>query len=131
MVSVTPTFVSSDWMTSERGKRIFAALSSRDQLSRRAFALLEHPVFAPSDTMEEFEYKVFISGKSGVGKTSIAAKLSANQVPLHHSETAGISTYTVYWPALIKDSEQIVMFKLVLWDAGENTLKKYDHVMPA
>ena len=131
MVSVTPTFVSNDWMTTERGKRIFAALSSRDQQRRRAFALLEHPVFAPSDTMEEFEYKIFISGKSGVGKTSMAAKLSANTVPVSHSETAGICTYTLYWPALIVDTEQVVMFKLVLWDAGENTLKKFDHILPA
>ena len=81
--------------------------------------------------MDEFEYKIFISGKSGVGKTSIAAKLSANTVPTAHSETAGIQTSTVYWPALMRDTEQPVMFKLVLWDAGENTLKKFDHILPA
>ena len=44
--------------------------------------------------------------------------------------TAGIQTSTVYWPAKMADIDKIVMFQLQFWDAGENALKKFDHVMP-
>lgn len=51
--------------------------------------LLDRPVLAPPWNLGEFEYKIFISGRSGVGKTSIAARLSANEVPRTHGETPG------------------------------------------
>ena len=131
LVSVTPHFLNSDFLSTERGRRIVSSMLTRNKTQRRAFALLERPVHAPVDAMDVFEYKLFISGRSGVGKTSMACKLSANPVPARHSETAGISTYTVFWPAQIKDSEQVVMFKLTLYDTGENTLKRFDHVLAA
>ena len=28
------------------------------------------------------------------------------------------------------DIDKIVMFHLQFWDAGENSLKKFDHIMP-
>ena len=43
---------------------------------------------------------------------------------------AGIQTSIVYWPAKIVDINRVVMFKLHFWDAGENALKKFDHVLP-
>ena len=48
-------------------------------------------------------------------------------VDISHS---GIQTSIVYWPAKIVDINRVVMFKLHFWDAGENALKKFDHVLP-
>ena len=131
LVSVTPQFLNADFFATERGRRVVSSILTRNKQHRRSFALLERPVHAPVDNMDVFEYKLFISGRSGVGKTSMACKLSANEIPGLHSETAGISTYTVFWPGQIKDTEKVVMFKLTLYDTGENTLKRYDHVLAA
>ena len=43
---------------------------------------------------------------------------------------SGLQTWDVYWPAKMMDIDKIVMFHLQLWDAGENSLKKFDHIMP-
>ena len=51
--------------------------------------LLERPSYPPHVSLEEFRYKIFVSGKSGVGKTSSIAKLTGNEVPTSHSETPG------------------------------------------
>lgn len=51
-------------------------------------ALLEKPTFG-SVIPKVFEYKIFVCGKSGVGKTSVVAKLSANKVSSNHFETPG------------------------------------------
>ena len=42
----------------------------------------------------------------------------------------GIQTATVYWPAKVLDINRVIMFKLQFWDAGENALKKFDHILP-
>ena len=52
-------------------------------------ALLEKPLVPSPWNPGEFNYKIFVSGRSGVGKTSTVAKLSANPVPQSHSETPG------------------------------------------
>jgi GTPase SAR1 family protein len=72
-----------------------------------------------------------VSGKSGVGKTATICKLSANPLPVCHSETPGIQTSIVYWPAHIKTIDKVILFKLQLWDSGEHLLKKFDHILPA
>ena len=51
--------------------------------------MLEKPVFSLGLVPEVFEYKLFISGKCGVGKTAAVAKLTANNVPTSHCETPG------------------------------------------
>ena len=43
---------------------------------------------------------------------------------------SGLQTWDVYWPAKMMDIDKIVMFHLQFWDAGENSLKKFDHIMP-
>jgi len=54
-------------------------------------AVLEKPVFTTAVIPDVFQYKIFISGKTGVGKTAAAAKLSANKVSRTHFETPGIT----------------------------------------
>ena len=43
------------------------------------------PVMSP----DEYEYKVFVSGKSGVGKSATVANLCGGNIPQVHSETPG------------------------------------------
>ena len=44
--------------------------------------------------------------------------------------TSGIQTAITYWPAKIMNINKLVMFKIQFWDAGENALKKFDHILP-
>jgi len=37
----------------------------------------------------------------------------------------------VYWPAKLKESQKVVMFKFQFWDCGEHAIRKYDHLLPA
>lgn len=123
------TYLNHDWYRSQDGREIISSLLQRNSSTRKTFGLLEKPN-VPTQ-VEEVTYKVFLVGKSGVGKTSTVAKLSGNQIPISHSETAGIQTTTVYWPGKIQQFNKIIMFKLQFWDAGEGSLKKFDHVQPA
>lgn len=36
----------------------------------------------------------------------------------------------VFWPAKLKDSDRVVMFRFEFWDCGESALKKFDHMLP-
>ena len=51
--------------------------------------LLERPVLPPPVAIDTASYKIFVSGKSGVGKTALVAKLAGLEVPVVHHETAG------------------------------------------
>lgn len=123
------TYLSHDWYRSQDGREIISSLLQRNLSTRKTFGLLEKPNVPAY--VEEVTYKIFLVGKSGVGKTSTIAKLSGNTIPVSHSETAGIQTTTVYWPGKIQQFNKIIMFKLQFWDAGEGSLKKFDHVQPA
>lgn len=43
----------------------------------------------PSVAIDTASYKIFVSGKSGVGKTALVAKLAGLEVPVVHHETTG------------------------------------------
>ena len=43
---------------------------------------------------------------------------------------SGIVTSVAYWPTKLVQSGKIVLFKLHFWDAGENAIKKFDHILP-
>ncbi|CAH1775570.1 unnamed protein product, partial [Owenia fusiformis] len=98
---------------------------------RKTFGLLERPSFPPQAAPDLFQYKIFVAGKSGVGKSSMVANLTGHPVSRSHIETAGIQTYTVYWPAKLIEIDKVIMFQLQFWDAGENAIKKFDHILPA
>lgn len=51
--------------------------------------LLESPVMPPHAAVDTVNYKIFISGKTGVGKTSLAARLAGHTIPNMHCETTG------------------------------------------
>ncbi|XP_051692523.2 ciliogenesis and planar polarity effector 2 isoform X2 [Oryctolagus cuniculus] len=74
-----------DWHESPEGKEFLACVLRRSR--RRLFGLLERPVLPPSVAIDTASYKVFVSGKSGVGKTALVAKLAGLEVPTAHHET--------------------------------------------
>ncbi|XP_064599239.1 ciliogenesis and planar polarity effector 2-like [Liolophura sinensis] len=132
MTMLTPgSLLSLDWYKTHEGREMIMAIMQRNMHRRKTFGLLEKPSFPPHLMPEECRYKIFLVGRSGVGKTSTVAKLAGNEVPQVHSETPGIQTSLVYWPAKIIHLNKVVMFQLQFWDAGENALKKFDHVLPA
>lgn len=45
----------------------------------------------PHVAVDTVHYKIFISGKSGVGKTALAARLAGLNIPNMHYETTGKS----------------------------------------
>ncbi|KAH3823018.1 hypothetical protein DPMN_124813 [Dreissena polymorpha] len=73
-----------------RGKRTFVATPGR--VAREATPgsfprLLERPPLAGH--MEEVRYKIYLAGRSGVGKSATVAKLTGNDIPKTHMETPG------------------------------------------
>ncbi|WAR14808.1 CPLN2-like protein, partial [Mya arenaria] len=63
--------------------------------------LLERPPLAAH--LEEARYKIFVAGKSGVGKSATVAKLTGHDIPKTHMETPGLQTSTCFWPGKIID----------------------------
>jgi GTPase SAR1 family protein len=88
--------------------------------------ILDRPSLPSS--IEEVSYKLHISGRSGVGKTATVARLHGIKCPSTYVETAGIRKSNIYWPVKIWD--KIILFKLQFWDAGDNSIKKYSHILP-
>ncbi|KAM4740811.1 ciliogenesis and planar polarity effector 2 isoform 2-T2 [Anableps anableps] len=93
--------------------------------------LLESPVMPPHAAVDTVDYKIFISGKSGVGKSALAARLAGLNIPSIHHETAGIQTTVVYWPVKLRENGRVLFFRLQLWDCGENALRRFDHLLPS
>lgn len=85
----------------------------------------------PHVAVDTVHYKIFLSGKSGVGKTSLAARLAGQNVPNMHYETTGVETTVVYWPVKLRESGRVIFFRLQLWDCGENALRRFDHLLPS
>ncbi|NXH18178.1 CPLN2 protein, partial [Bucco capensis] len=102
------------WLLSPAGRPYLDSIFHKNQ--RRVFGLLERPVLAPNLAVPTVTYKLFVSGKSGIGKTALVATLAGSTVsPLHH-ETLGIEVTTVYWPAKPRASARPVIFQLDFWD---------------
>ncbi|XP_075462070.1 ciliogenesis and planar polarity effector 2 [Ascaphus truei] len=117
-----------DWHQSSEGKEYLGCILRRKK--RKFFGQIERPVLSPQLPADIASYKIFVCGKSGVGKTALVAKLAGLEVPSMHHETTGIQTTCVYWPVRPRDSDRPVIFRFQFWDCGEPALKKFDHVLP-
>ncbi|XP_066838228.1 ciliogenesis and planar polarity effector 2 [Anser cygnoides] len=117
------------WLLTPAGRPYLASILHKNQ--RRVFGLLERPTLPPALAVPTARYKLFVAGKSGVGKTALVAALAGTPAPTAHRETMGIEASTVFWPAKPRGAERPVMFQLQLWDCGESALRKFDHVLPA
>ncbi|NXV77295.1 CPLN2 protein, partial [Atlantisia rogersi] len=102
------------WLLSPSGRPYLDSILQKNQ--RRVFGLLERPVLPPTLAAPTVTYKLFLCGKSGVGKTALVAALAGTPVPPIHHETLGIEATTVFWPAKPRASGRPVIFQLQLWD---------------
>nr|XP_020453766.1 REM2- and Rab-like small GTPase 1 isoform X2 [Monopterus albus] len=123
------SIIVADWHRCKDSKEYFSKILHRKR--RKNFGLLESPVMPPHLAVDTVHYKIFISGKSGVGKTSLAARLAGQNIPNMHYDTTGIETTVVYWPVKLRESGRVLFFRLQLWDCGENALRRFDHLLPA
>uniref|UniRef100_A0A3Q4B8R7 Ciliogenesis and planar polarity effector 2 n=1 Tax=Mola mola TaxID=94237 RepID=A0A3Q4B8R7_MOLML len=118
-----------DWHRSKDSKEYFSKILHKKR--RKRFGLLESPVMPPHIAVDTVHYKIFISGKSGVGKTALVAHLAGLDIPNMHYETTGIETTVVYWPVKLRESGKVLFFRLQLWDCGENALRRFGHLFPS
>ena len=81
-------------------------------------------------TIRCVNYKLFLSGRGGCGKTSLVSYLAGRPDwnSIHQGETPGIRVSKVYWPARVQN--QLVLFSLDLWDSGDASSRKYSHIQP-
>ncbi|OXB64412.1 hypothetical protein ASZ78_009995 [Callipepla squamata] len=139
------------WLLSPPGRPYLASILHKNQ--RRVFGLLERPALPPALSVPTLTYKLFVSGRSAVGKTALVATLAGTPVPPTHRETLGtegtprgwgvlggtvgavgcrgIEVSTLFWPAIPLGSERPVLFQLQFWDCGESALRKFEHLLPA
>nr|AAH96973.1 Zgc:101035 protein [Danio rerio] len=68
-------------------------------------------------------------GKTGVGKSALAARLAGLDLPKMHYETTGIETTVVFWPVRLKESGRVLFFRFELWDCGESAMRRFDHML--
>lgn len=117
-----------DWYKSGEGQGLLAHLTHPATGHRRLYGSLEYPNIPPS--IECAEFKLYLVGESGVGKTAVASWLAGLQGWNRQSgESPGVRMTTLYWPAKVQNS--LVFFKLDLWEAGDGASKKYGHVFPS
>ncbi|KAK3911067.1 Ciliogenesis and planar polarity effector 2 [Frankliniella fusca] len=114
-----------DWQSTAEGETVLQHFYDPHSSGRKLFGILERPTLPSS--IEEVSYKLFVAGKVGVGKTTTIARLAGIQCTSNYTETPGIRKTNVYWPVKIWD--KTILFKLQFWDAGENSMRKYSHVL--
>ncbi|NXU59825.1 CPLN2 protein, partial [Turnix velox] len=102
------------WLLSSAGRPYLDSIFQKNQ--RRVFRLLERPVLPPPLAAPTLSYKLFLCGRSGVGKTALVALLAGTPQPPIHHETLGIEATTVYWPAKPRASARPLIFQLNFWD---------------
>ena len=118
-----------NWISSPSAEPYVTSLYQSKQ--QRLFGLLEQPALPPQKTVSFVKYKLFICGKSNVGKTSSLRTLVGGKVSKPSNETTGIETSVVHWPVRLSSSGQILFFSLNFWDVGDQVCKKFDHILPA
>ncbi|XP_005061633.2 PREDICTED: REM2- and Rab-like small GTPase 1 [Ficedula albicollis] len=83
------------WLLSPAGRPYLDSILHKNQ--RRVFGLLERPALPPALAVPTVTYKLFLAGKSGVGKTALVAWLGGTPAPPAHHETLGIEATRTPW----------------------------------
>ncbi|XP_043676477.1 ciliogenesis and planar polarity effector 2-like isoform X1 [Vespula pensylvanica] len=118
--------INMNWLSSAEGESLMHHFYINSSKKRRFYGILEKPSLPSS--IEEVTYKIFMIGRSGVGKTSVITRLAGFPEPNNYIETNGIKKTNVFWPVKIWD--KVILFKLQFWDTSESSIKKYNHILP-
>ncbi|NWR98463.1 CPLN2 protein, partial [Motacilla alba] len=82
--------------------------------------LLERPALPPALAVPTVTYKLFLAGRSGVGKTALTLGTPRGVPGCPGGDSpavpAGIEATTLFWPAKPRGSGRPVLFQLHLWD---------------
>uniref|UniRef100_A0A8C1DWR3 Ciliogenesis and planar polarity effector 2 n=1 Tax=Cyprinus carpio carpio TaxID=630221 RepID=A0A8C1DWR3_CYPCA len=84
------SIIASDWHRCPDSREFFSRILHNKK--RRKFGLLEAPMMPPHMNVDMVCYKVFISGKPGVGESALGARLAGLELPKMHYETTGEQT---------------------------------------
>uniref|UniRef100_G3UIS4 Ciliogenesis and planar polarity effector 2 n=1 Tax=Loxodonta africana TaxID=9785 RepID=G3UIS4_LOXAF len=106
-----------DWHESAEGKEYLGCILRKNR--RRVFGLLERPMLPPSVAVDTASYKIFVSGKSGVGKTALVAKLAGLEVPIVHHETTVPSHWAMIDPSCCSARDCAFTIRLSSSGAGQ------------
>uniref|UniRef100_G3U9K3 Ciliosis and planar polarity effector complex subunit 2 n=1 Tax=Loxodonta africana TaxID=9785 RepID=G3U9K3_LOXAF len=118
-----------DWHESAEGKEYLGCILRKNR--RRVFGLLERPMLPPSVAVDTASYKIFVSGKSGVGKTALVAKLAGLEVPIVHHETTGKpASWALAWPWILQ-AEVCTQPHLLFCDLGKSLYLSEPTLAPA
>ncbi|XP_018960658.1 ciliogenesis and planar polarity effector 2-like [Cyprinus carpio] len=79
------SIIASDWHRCPDSREFFSRILHNKK--RRKFGLLEAPMMPPHMNVDMVCYKVFISGKPGVGESALGARLAGLELPKMHYET--------------------------------------------
>lgn len=90
--------------------------------------LLEKPSFPPHLMPEECRYKIFLVGRSGVGKTCSVAKLAGNEVPQVHSESPGTCLHRLMM-ASSRLPRRVPHTSCIMLYAGRNLTLQLDTIL--
>lgn len=125
--------IDKNWQMRRESRFIMNCMFRRK--ARIQFGLLErlNPGSSLAKAPTMYHCRLLLYGGAGVGKTSTACKLCGRAVPKAHVETLGIQTSVTYWPAKVINpvAEEIVLLKLEMWDNGEKSLRKFEHILPS
>ncbi|XP_076815647.1 ciliogenesis and planar polarity effector 2-like [Clavelina lepadiformis] len=129
MDSLHHNVIDFEWIKTPSGHEYLDSLIQNGK--RRHFGLLERPSLPPHKDVDCLNFKIVLTGKSGVGKSAAIAKLAGFKILKQSYENVGIETTMVYWPVRLTASGQILFLRLHFWDVGEGAIKKFDNILPA
>lgn len=134
--------VSREWLTGIEFKHYLEAMLNVDG-SLKLFTWFSPPPLSPEMPLplkpEIRHYKLYLLGKSGVGKTSLINTL-IGILPAGNGrsdETLGIRIFTLYWPVYLEEARlegksqgRVILMRLDLWDCGSRAVHQYAYMLP-
>merc|ERR1711953_662239 len=116
-----------DWHNSHEAKPFLNSLLKG--ANRKSFGLLDSPVLPINLNYVVKPYRIWLrSGPMPVGKTATINRLAGQFIHSEMKPTTGAQVTIVYWPGKCSVTNEIIMFKLELWEAGSGITGRFEHL---
>jgi len=97
--------------------------------NRKSFGLLDAPSIPINLSYHVKTYRIwFRSGPMPVGKSATIHRLTGQFIHSEMKPTTGAQVSLVYWPGKCAVTQQIIMFKLELWEAGSGITGRFENL---